>query len=252
MKIKKFVVLTLFIFISSLAQSSSEGYATGGAIDLISINNDEAKISPNDDGLYDNINFNIDLHNKKAKVKKWEFVIVNKKTTNIVYNVVGKKTLPAVITWNGKDDSGNIIEGSYGYVFKAQINKKNINLTQDGIIVDITPPKLSIYLEKETFFINKKNQLEKEISFNLNVNDENKIDISKTSLKVFNSENKVVKEWAFSGVKNIPNIIYWDGCDDISGAIVSEGEYKAVFSAYDILGNGSNTSTEFKIQKITK
>ena len=82
LKIRKIAVLVLFIFISSLAQSSSKDFANS-AVDLISVNNNEAKISPNGDGHYDTIDFDIDVHNKKVKVKKWEFVIINKSSREI-------------------------------------------------------------------------------------------------------------------------------------------------------------------------
>ena len=248
MKIRKIAVLVLFIFISSLAQSSDKNFAKA-AVDLISINNNETKISPNSDGHYDTIDFNVDLHNKKAKIKKWEFVVIKKKTTGVAYSIFGKKKLPDVITWNGKDDSGNVVEGLYGYVFKVNINDKDIKLTQDGIIVDITPPKLSVYLEQDLFLIGDDNKPEKEFVFYLNVNDDNKIDISRTDLKILNSKNEVIKEWKLSGFTNIPSTVSWDGYDELSGDFISEGEYKVIFSAYDILGNGSKTSTVFKVQK---
>ncbi len=242
-----FLILTLFV-VSSLSYALNNKNEIVNVTDIISVNNSGCKLSPNGDGTLENIDFYIIVPQKKSKVKNWSFSIINKQTSEVVYNLIGKKEIPSVITWNGKNESGAVVEGSYGYVFNADIDKKNIKIAQDGIIVDITPPYLSVSLQKDTFFADKeKNKFEKEVSIVLNAGDENKIDLSKTKLEIVNTRNKVVKSWSFAEEKEIPGAVYWDGVDDVYGTVVPAGEYSAIFTSCDEFNNHVSTFSTFTV-----
>ncbi len=249
---KKIISLILVLFVvSSLSYAltnKDEIVNVTGITDTVSVNNSGNKLSPNGDDTLENIDFYVVMPQKKSKVKNWSFSIINKQTSEVAYNLMGKKEIPAVITWNGKNEAGAVVEGSYGYIFTADINKENIKIAQDGIIVDITPPYLSIALQKDTFFADKeKNKFEKELSIVLNTGDENKIDLSKTKLEIVNTRNKIVKSWSFSEEKVVPGVIYWDGVDDIYGTVVPAGEYSAIFKSCDEFNNNSSTFSTFTV-----
>lgn len=243
---KKLITLVLTVFVvSSMSFASNKNV---DVIDLISINNNATKISPNGDGVMESIDFYIVTPQNKTKIKNWSFSIINKQISEVAYNLVGKKEIPSIITWNGKNSSGEVIEGAYGYVFTANIDKKDIKISQDGILVDITPPYLSIALQKDTFFADKeKNKFEKELSIVLNTGDENKIDLTKTKLEIVNTKNKVVKSWSFASEKAVPGVVYWDGVDDIYGTVVPAGEYSAILTAYDEFNNNASTFSTFTV-----
>lgn len=246
---KKIISLVLTLFVAtSLSYALNNKNEIVNVTDIVSINNSENKISPNGDNSLENIDFYVVMPQKKSKVKNWSFSIINKQTSEVVYNLIGNKEIPSVITWNGKNESGTVIEGAYGYVFTANIDKKNIKIAQDGLIVDITPPYLSIALQKDTFFADKeKNKFDKELSIVLNTGDENKIDLAKTKLEIVNTRNKFVKSWSFAEEKSVPGVIYWDGVDDIYGTVVPAGEYSAIFTSCDEFNNHASTFSTFTV-----
>lgn len=245
---KKLAALVLALFVvSSMSYASSKNEVLN-VTDLVSVNNNEFKISPNGDGKLECIDFYVMLPQKKSKIKNWSFSIINKQSSEIAYNLIGKKEIPAIITWNGKNESGEVIEGTYGYVFTADINNKNIKIAQDGLIVDVTPPYMSIALQKDTFFADKeKNKFEKEMSIILNIGDENKLDLEKTNLCIVNSKNKTVKEWSFANEEKVPGVIYWNGMDDIYETVIPAGEYKIILTASDEFGNIASTFSTFTV-----
>ena len=210
--------------------------------------------SPNNDGLFDELILEfVLLKNKKdIKVKKWNLNIINEQTKEIVFSVDGEKNIPEKITWNGYLSGGSVKEGNYGYEFTASINKKNILLKEDDILIDITAPFISLNSSSNIAILSGGNRFIKPIIFYLNVGDETEIDTSKSKLQIINYNNKVVKEWFFQTYKDIPSNIVWDGKDDIYSRLVPEGEYEVVLTAYDIVSNKEEITRKLTVLKSIK
>lgn len=249
---KKIIVFLLVVFTASLLYSADKNKSKE-EINFVSIDADETKLSPNGDGFFENINFRISFLQKKLKIKDWRLTIINSQTNEIFDKFSGQKEIPNVISWKGEDRSGKVGEGHYKYVFNALINKKDVKIEKSGIIVDITPPYLSLSASEDVVLSDKeRNEFSKTIAFALNVGDENEIDIAKTKLQIVNYSGNVVKEWSFDKVEDLSKTIYWDGKDDVYGFVVPAGEYKAVLTAYDILHNGSLLSVSFTVLEQVK
>ena len=94
--------------------------------------------SPNNDGLFDELvlAFTPLKSAEDFKVKRWNLDIINEQSKEVVFNAHGKKDLPERLVWNGFLPDGTVKEGSYKYKFTAVINKKNICLEEDKIIVE--------------------------------------------------------------------------------------------------------------------
>ncbi len=254
---KKISVLILFVFIASLANaavrndSKKAAKQTVALQDAVTVNKSSDRIIPNGEPCCKNVEFYIALPDKKMKVKKWDFSIVNNSKDNeVVYNLFGSDNdIPSVIVWNGKTGCGEDLEGSFGYVFTADIDKENIEIAEDNaVLIDMSAPYVSLSLTKDTLFADKENnKFENPMSIALNVGDENKIDMKKTKLCINGAKNKAVKEWNFEYFNNVPGSVSWDGTDDVYGTVVPAGDYSAVLTAYDIFGNSSSAQTQFTV-----
>ena len=236
------VILRLFVFLSAsiylyAAKQQEPSFIDGK--DFVSVSLDRKLFSPNNDSFFDKITFEISLLQEKLKIKNWQFDIVNTQTNKVVYSFSGQEEIPKTLVWDGKNQKGNFVEGNFKYVFTALINKKNIKVEQsDEFISDITEPYISLSSSVDTVLLDKeKNCFVNDVVFNFNIGDESEIDKSKTKLQVYSFKNKVIKEWNFTNLDEIPDSIYWDGKDDIYDLVVPAGEYKIVLTVSDIVNN---------------
>ena len=236
------VILSLFVFLSAsiylyAAKQQEPSFIDGK--DFVSVSLDRKLFSPNNDSFFDKITFEISLLQEKLKIKNWQFDIVNTQTNKVVYSFSGQEEIPKTLVWDGKNQKGNFVEGNFKYVFTALINKKNIKVEQsDEFISDITEPYISLSSSVDTVLLDKeKNCFVNDVVFTCNIGDESEIDKSKTKLQVYSFKNKVIKEWNFTNLDEIPDSIYWDGKDDIYDLVVPAGEYKIVLTVSDIVNN---------------
>ena len=213
--------------------------------DFISISVDNKIFSPNGDGSFDSVTFEISLLQEKLKIKSWQLDIVDIQTREIVYSFSGEKEIPKKLVWNGKNGKDRIVEGNYRYTFRAVVNKNNIKIEQkDDIILDVTAPYISFTSSLDTVLLNKeKNSFVNNVLFTFSVGDENKIDKSKTKIQIYSFKNKIVREWVFDQFDEIPQSISWDGKDGIYDLVVPAGEYRVVFTVSDIVNNKISLST---------
>ena len=234
----------LLISVAFLYASKKEVVPFIDGKDFISISVDNKIFSPNGDGSFDSVTFEISLLQEKLKIKSWQLDIVDTQTREIVYSFSGGKEIPKKLTWNGKSGKDRIVEGNYRYIFKAVVNKNNVKIEQkDDIILDVTSPYISFVSSVDTVLLNKeKNSFVNNVLFTFSIGDENKIDKSKTKIQVYSFKNKIVREWVFDQFDEIPQSISWDGKDGIYDLVVPAGEYKVVFTVSDIVNNKMSLS----------
>lgn len=242
-KILIFVSLFLFSNISFLYCEQQQKDTEPIAIDVSS-----TMLSPNGDGLYENITFRISFLQEKLKIKKWKLNIINIQTNEVFDRFSGEKEIPKEIVWEGKNKNDKVVDGAYKYELIVELKKKNIKIEQSPIIVDITPPYLSLSSSNDVVLTDKENNsFAQDVSFRFTIGDENEIDKNNTKLQIinFNNNNVVIKEWDFSKYEVIPQLIYWNGKDDVYDMVIPAGEYRAVLTATDIFGNKSSMSISF-------
>lgn len=247
---KKIINLLLGLFIclsinTYLCASKNQETSFIDGKEFVSVSLDTKLFSPNNDGFFDTITFEISLLQEKLKIKNWQLDIINTQSDKVVYSFSGQTEIPEKLVWNGKDTKGNFVEGNFRYVFTALINKKNIKVEQsDEFISDITEPYISLSSSADTILLDKENnRFVKDIVFNFDIGDESEIDKSKTKLEIYSFKNKVIKEWNFGTFDEIPQSVSWDGKDDIYELLVPAGEYKVVLTVSDILNNRTSLST---------
>ncbi len=217
-------------------------------VDPVSIDVSSDMLSPNGDGVYEDITFKISLLQDKLKIKNWKLNIINTQTNDVFDRFSGEKEIPKEIVWEGKNKKDNIVDGTYRYELLVSTKKKNIKIEKGPIFVDVTPPYLSLTSSNDVAFIDKeKNQFAQEVSFRFTIGDENKIDKTKTNLKIVNFGNNstLVKEWKFDDAEVIPQLVRWNGKDDVYDMVIPAGEYRAVLTATDVFGNRASMSISF-------
>lgn len=241
-KILIFVSLFLFLNVSFLYCEQQK------VTEPITIDVSSTMLSPNGDGLYESITFKISFLQEKLKIKKWKLNIINIQTNEVFDRFSGEKEIPEEIVWEGKNKKDNVVDGAYKYELIVELKKKSIKIEQSPIIVDITPPYLSLSSSNDVVLTDKENNsFVQDVSFRFTIGDENEIDKNNTKLQIinFNNNNVVIKEWDFSKYEVIPQLIYWNGKDDVYDMVIPAGEYRAVLTAADIFGNKSSMSISF-------
>ncbi len=244
--LKTIFISFVFLFIVGISYAAKkEELPFVDGKDFISISVDNKIFSPNGDGSFDSVTFEISLLQEKLKIKSWQLDIVDIQTREIVYSFSGEKEIPKKLVWNGKNGKDRIVEGNYRYTFRAVVNKNNIKIEQkDDIILDVTAPYISFTSSLDTVLLNKeKNSFVNNVLFTFSVGDENKIDKSKTKIQIYSFKNKIVREWVFDQFDEIPQSISWDGKDGIYDLVVPAGEYRVVFTVSDIVNNKISLST---------
>ena len=243
MKQKFFILILLLLLNIQYTYSANKKN-----VDPVSVDISGNMLSPNGDNLYENITFKISLLQDKLKIKNWKLNIINIQTNEVFDRFSGEKEIPKEIMWEGKNKKDQIIDGTYKYELLVSTKKKNIKIEKGPIFVDVTPPYLSLSSSNDVVFIDKeKNQFTQDISFRFTIGDENKIDKTKTNLKIINFGNNstLIKEWNFNDAEVIPELVRWNGKDDVYDMVIQPGEYRAVLTATDIFGNRASMSISF-------
>lgn len=234
----------LFFVLSSYCYAAQTSISYNGE-DILKISLLNTSFSPNGDGIADELVFNFNFVTDKVKIKNWQIEIINLQTNEVVETFSSDNGIPKILKWDGVQKKKGIVEGVYKYVFTAVINDRNIEIEQSNIILDVTPPYLSLRTSANMVVL-KENKFAKNIIFSLSVGDESSIDINKSKLGIENSKGELVKEWLFSATQYIPQKIVWNGKDG-KNKQVPAGVYKAVLSVYDIVDNKGTVSQDITV-----
>jgi outer membrane protein OmpA-like peptidoglycan-associated protein len=185
------------------------------------------------------------------KMKSWSLMIKNDQGQK-VYEFLGRGAPPQKIVWDAFDDKGRIVsDGTYGYRFFAIFQKKNVTIEKAEITIDATFPFISMKTADDVYFLNEPDgSFSKDINIYLSAGDETALDFEKSSLKVFSFKDKEIKIFKFEN--KIPEVVSWDGKDDVYGNYLPNGNYKIVFTVADKAGNTLNVSNEILVIPMPK
>jgi outer membrane protein OmpA-like peptidoglycan-associated protein len=129
--------------------------------------------------------------------------------------------------------------------------KKVVTIEKAEITIDATFPFISMKTADDVYFLNDKDgSFSKDMNIYLSAGDENALDFERSSLKVFSFKEKEVKGFKFEN--KIPELISWDGRDDIYGNYLPNGNYKIVFTVADKAGNTLNVTNEILVIPMPK
>ncbi|MDR1695176.1 MAG: hypothetical protein LBR69_00875 [Endomicrobium sp.] len=180
-----------------------------------------------------------------GKIDMWLFIVRNEKG-DIVKTLSGKKSIPEKIVWDGSDNLGSAaVDGRYRVELYARAGKSEMRFENPDIVIDTTPPFVSVASADNVYFIDGGGKINKSINLYLSCGDENGIDYAESSVKVFNYKNNEIKSFKFT--ETIPETIMWNGIDDIYDAFIRPGNYKIVFSVSDKAGNKESVKYEISV-----
>ena len=194
----------------------------------VSLKVDTPAFSPNGDGVLDVLHFSPVLK-VNSGIAAWTLE-VNGAAGNTVRAWKGTGSVPAVIPWDGKTDSGpTAAEGRYVGVLSVVYEKGNRETARTGdLLLDITPPSASASASPSIFSPNGDGR-------------QDTVDIVQSgstevawSGTITDAAGKTVRTYSF-GQKPDPSVT-WDGRSD-SGALLPNGTYIYRLSATDEAGN---------------
>ncbi len=210
----------------------------------------EKYISPNFDGIKDNLDLAISITDKRY-VKGYSFVVTDS-TGAVVRTIQNKEdrpenvdfkniiarlayvktgiTVPPSLQWDGKSDAGTVVpDGTYHYHLEAWDDNNNHATSPEGtVVVDTTPPSVSVtapYLifspdgdgNKDTLPLQQTGSAE-----------------DAWTGTVRNIAGDVVR--TFTWKDGAPQSLEWDGKTD-AGALAPDGVYSYHVTATDRAGN---------------
>jgi flagellar hook assembly protein FlgD/outer membrane protein OmpA-like peptidoglycan-associated protein len=223
----------------------------------IKIDTGEKYISPNFDGVKDDLVLPLDITDERY-VKGYRFVITdssgaavrtilnkedrpeNRDVKNIVSRLAYLKTgitVPPSIRWDGMADSGTVVpDGTYHYHVEAWDDNNNLGKSPDGtVVVKTVPPSITLkapYLifspdsdgNKDTLPIEQKGSSE-----------------DKWTGTVRNIEGAVVRTYTWENAA--PASFEWDGKTD-TGTAAPDGVYSYEVAATDRAGNNGKADVQ--------
>jgi flagellar hook assembly protein FlgD/outer membrane protein OmpA-like peptidoglycan-associated protein len=188
--------------------------------------------APNGNGKNDEIVFST-LTTLKEGVKDWAFNILLD-GTNTAKSFTGT-TLPEKIIWDGRSDSGKVIEGTYKAEYIVNYNKGNRPAAvTNSFILDVSAPDIEMSVSPKPFSPDN-DGYDDELTISISVDDQSKID--SWSLDIRDRGKNPVKSYGGSGTPT--EKIIWDGVGDDGDLVIAAEDYAYRLRVTDELGNVS-------------
>ena len=162
--------------------------------------------SPNDDGLFDAVEIDIDASIYDTVVS-WEMGYRDAlgKTAQVAE---GAEELPRKLEWDGGMQFASDIkasEGIYNAILKVEYLKGNVvEVSSNGFFVDITPPAVNLQATADPF-IRTNGHMEGDIFITLQIEDAHEVE--RWSLDVLTEDNQVVR--SFAGIGDLEDQVIW-------------------------------------------
>ena len=199
------------------------------------VNPAAAAFSPNGDGVKDSLTLN--LYKSLAEgISSWQLTILNASRRSVRTFTGSRATpIPSSIIWNGKSDSGTIVDGQYSAELRIEYDKGNVALatTESPFLLDATGPTFATRITPVPFSPDD-DGVDDTVSFAFaNVADASSI----ASWKIEIQDPYERSFFAFAGAGAPGSARRWNG-KSVSGELVQAAEdYHATFTLVDSLGN---------------
>lgn len=209
---------------------------------------DPVIFSPNDDGIKDSTFLIPTLPPEISEVKKWK-IDIRDTIGALIKTISGEDVIPSILSWDGKNEH-NVVMANGEYLYTMRVTGEGrieAIASEQKIIIDVTPPEVSLSLSSATFSPNG-DGIDDTAVFSLQASDIH--GISRWQLNITNQQGKFIHVVKSSAP--LPVDQEWDGKDDYYNAIVPNGYYDIQFFAWDNAGNRNSTlvnSVELKYQK---
>ena len=218
-----------------------KGIRIDSRLPVSSVSVSEEGISPNSDGIYDVMSFNLST-SINEEIARWilEIKDSNGNTIRTFQSEEGDTAIPAKIDWNGKDISGGVTEGNFKGMLSIEYIKGNIVIaeTPKPVTVDVTGPILSLKAEP-VLFSPDGDGTDDILTIKTEASDISGIDSWK--INVFDPAGNLFK--SYSGKGTLSSAVKWDGYSDKKELVQSASDYVIEYSSKDMLGNIARVST---------
>ena len=210
-------------------------------------------ISPNNDGVQDNLTIPLKISDKHL-IKAWSLVVED--SNGKVVRTIGNKValpekvnaksffkqlvtpkkgvdVPAAVTWNGAMDNGETApDGTYYYYFTATDDNGNIGKTgKYAVVVDTKAPEIALSQPTDKIF---GEGAKSDFSIKQSGSKE-----SKWTGIFKNAQGQIVRTLTWEN--NSPESFKWSGTDDV-GKNVPDGVYSYEVTSTDEAGNTSESA----------
>lgn len=186
--------------------------------------------------------FSIIVGNRNG-IGDWTLKMILSDGTAVKSFIGESPDIPAKIEWDGKSDSGSIVEGEYTAQLSIQYNKGNRPVIDSTpFILDNSAPDVRLLMQPEPFSPDDDN-----------VDDELNISIAVDDLSPVKDWSMVINDpkgrefISFKGRGRPSERIIWDGRSMKGELVQSAEDYTYIFTVSDILGNRRTVEGEIPV-----
>jgi hypothetical protein len=208
----------------------------------------EKIISPNGDGVKDQITFDMEV----AEGVAWQLEIQKRtdedKLNRILQRYSGTGLPSTKIAWEGEDDSGDrVSDGTYTaqWFTMDQAGDRQLQ-TEVKITVDTTPASLEISAEPPVFASSDKETVLQMPKVHLQASDLNPL--ARWQLQFFDGDQKLVHRIDDEGEPS--DTVVWNNWEQSDNS--QKATYRCVLTVHDIAGNRSTGEASFSIIRVDR
>ncbi len=226
------------------ASASIKGIMVDATKPRVFVTASDNGISPNDDGIRDEVSFSLTVENREG-VESWRFSLIDSKGVERSFFGGSGSDVPTRLVWDGRDLHGQVIEDTFTGKLMVRYLKGDIaEATSDKIVVKIAPPQVEIKVKPE-YFSPDDDGVDDILTFEI-VADKNagitewKLEVLETAIveSAALQESKPTRSFMlWSGKGMPPSQITWNGKSPKGELVESATDYPFEFICWDALGN---------------
>lgn len=199
----------------------------------VELNQSAAVFSPNSDGISDAILF-YPQPKVRTGISTWSFKVLDDQSKTVFSMPNQGSLLPEQITWDGRDSTGFVKEGSFSTVLEVEYIKGNYQkiLKKNSVIIDLTKPILNVSATDLPFSPDGDGIND---SLKISIDAQDSSGIKTWSAKLLDPTGSNFFTFNPMNFKN--GSFVWDGKDSRGELVQSASDYILEVNAVDTVGN---------------
>lgn len=189
-------------------------------------------LAPNGDEFFEDITFGLYL-NLLEGLETWKLEIRNQENAQVRTFTGTRAQEQFSVTWDGKNNAGQVVPGTYKAVFSAKYTKGDSPESTSGtFVLDTAGPQLRLVVAPLPFSPDN-DGVDDEVGFDIRVNDPSGISV--WALRIYDRSKILVQEYRGEG--EIESKLYWNGITRTGERVLAAEDYTYELQAYDSFGN---------------